>query len=536
MELPTQQQVVEVVNRAIASAANGILITDPNQTDNPIIYANDAFAKKTGYSRAEIIGKNCRFMQGADREQPGISDLRDAVREGKGCEVVLRNYKKNGEMFFNKLTISPVRNESGSLTHFIGIGEDISRHVFNEKELRAANKKLSDRIKNLYTSEDDQDGRFVRILLIEDNPGDIEIFHRSLKRAGGFAFSLKVAGRLESSLAALESTGVDIIVVDLNLPDSSGIDTFFEIRAAVPDTPIVVLSGAEDRELALTAVREGAQDYMIKGVADEEVLTRNFLFAIERHRRVEAQRSLDIATQKIAMAHRVQQTLFPTSAPTIEGFDIAGAAFPAEAGCGDYFDFIELSDNRLMLVVADVAGHGIDASLLMVETRAILRALSASNTPAKDTAHLLNLILSQDIPVNRFVTMFLATLDTQSRTLSYVGAGHNAHILSADGSSRELASTTLPLGVEDIIEPEAHTSIRLEPGDIVLMPTDGIHECLTSDMKTNFGVKRMLGFTHANRTLSAKGIVESLYQVTREFSGHGSQTDDITAIVMKILD
>src|SRR5207237_347125 len=105
--------------RAITSASDGIIITDPNQTDNPVIYANPAITRITGYSNEEMVGRNCRFLQGEARDQPEIQELRKAIKKGIACHVVLRNFRKDGTPFWNELTISPVRDDDGRLINFI---------------------------------------------------------------------------------------------------------------------------------------------------------------------------------------------------------------------------------------------------------------------------------------------------------------------------------------------------------------------------------------------------------------------------------
>ncbi len=112
--------------RAIVASTNGIVITDYRQPDNPIIYVNPAFERMTGYRAAEVIGKNCRFLQGGDRHQPGAAAIRNAIAKGQSCRVVLRNYRKNGKPFWNELAISPIFNELGEITHYIGIQSDVT--------------------------------------------------------------------------------------------------------------------------------------------------------------------------------------------------------------------------------------------------------------------------------------------------------------------------------------------------------------------------------------------------------------------------
>ncbi|NBD37486.1 MAG: PAS domain S-box protein [Verrucomicrobia bacterium] len=122
-------QDIQLRNIAIANVQSGVTIADARQPDLPLIYVNPGFQKMTGYSAKEAIGRSCRFLQGQDRNQPPLEELRDALRKGEACVVQLRNYRKDGSLFYNELHISPVRNELGELTHFVGIQLDVTDRV-----------------------------------------------------------------------------------------------------------------------------------------------------------------------------------------------------------------------------------------------------------------------------------------------------------------------------------------------------------------------------------------------------------------------
>lgn len=117
---------LQILEQAVASARNGIVITDPSLPDNPIVYANQAFISLTGYHIEEILGKNCRFLQGADRDQPELNQLRTALAEGIPFIETIRNYRRDGTMFWNELSVSPVRNQSGKVINFIGVQNDVT--------------------------------------------------------------------------------------------------------------------------------------------------------------------------------------------------------------------------------------------------------------------------------------------------------------------------------------------------------------------------------------------------------------------------
>src|SRR5215210_1177536 len=114
--------------QALAASHAAIVITDSNEPGNPIVYANPAFERITGYSIEEAIGKNCRFLQGEDRDQSVLEELRAAIGEGRDCQVILRNYKKDGTLFWNELSISLMHDEEGNISNFVGMLDDVTEH------------------------------------------------------------------------------------------------------------------------------------------------------------------------------------------------------------------------------------------------------------------------------------------------------------------------------------------------------------------------------------------------------------------------
>ncbi len=130
-------------DRSINSATNGILIADARQPDMPTVYCNAAFEKITGYAAEEVLGQNCRFLQGTDHQQPGLDDIRQAIRQGTEAKAELRNYRKDGNLFWNELYIAPVRDPQGGLTHFVGIQTDITQRKHQEIELANKTRELA---------------------------------------------------------------------------------------------------------------------------------------------------------------------------------------------------------------------------------------------------------------------------------------------------------------------------------------------------------------------------------------------------------
>ena len=251
--------------------------------------------------------------------------------------------------------------------------------------------------------------------------------------------------------------------------------------------------------------------------------------------RKRAEKELRENQEQFRVAREVQQRLFPKAAPAFPGFEIAGASYPAEATGGDYFDYLPMLNERLGIVVGDVAGHGIGPALLMAETRAYLRVLAGRRENVGEILSRANGILAEDVGSERFVTLFLARLDYRSRTLAYASAGHPAgFILDATGAVKnKLARTGVPLGIRPDMQYAESAEIPLAAGDLILLVTDGIEETMSAD-NTLFGPERVLDVVRQNREKPAAEIVAALHRSAREFSGHTPQIDDITAIVVRV--
>lgn len=154
----TTKEDFSLLLQALDASISGIILTDNRLPDNPIIYCNKAFENLSGYNRSEIIGHNCRFLQKDDRDQQERKLLREAIKNGQSCVVDIRNYKKNGTLFYNELYMSPIKDESGQVTYFIGVQNDVTLRKKAEQELRqqqeVMEKRVEERTRSLKESED----------------------------------------------------------------------------------------------------------------------------------------------------------------------------------------------------------------------------------------------------------------------------------------------------------------------------------------------------------------------------------------------
>jgi PAS domain S-box-containing protein len=245
----------------------------------------------------------------------------------------------------------------------------------------------------------------------------------------------------------------------------------------------------------------------------------------ERHRRAE----------EAGVAQRIQQKLFPATAPRLTGFDIGGMSYPAEATGGDYFDYVPMSDGGFTFAIGDVSGHSFGPALLMASTRAYLRALAQTRTDIGEILTLVNRVVTDDTQGENFITLLLAHLHPETQSLVYANAGHpTGYIFDSFGQEKVLLeSTGFPLGVmpEEVFA--AAPAIRLEAGDLVLLLTDGIVEAFSAGEEP-FGRERLLEIVRANFDQSASTLVDTIYRAVRHFGQGRPQADDITAIVIKV--
>jgi PAS domain S-box-containing protein len=133
---------LRLLRKAIDTADDGLVIAEQEGDDTIIIYANRAFERLTGYSEDEILYRDCRFLQGDDRDQPERHTIREAIRAGRPCRVRLRNYRKDGSLFWNELSITPVRSDEDGLTYYIGIQKDVSGEVDLARRLQEAERRI----------------------------------------------------------------------------------------------------------------------------------------------------------------------------------------------------------------------------------------------------------------------------------------------------------------------------------------------------------------------------------------------------------
>lgn len=235
--------------------------------------------------------------------------------------------------------------------------------------------------------------------------------------------------------------------------------------------------------------------------------------------------------KELTLAAAIQQDLFPKSLPRLDSTDIAARNRQARQVGGDYYDVLPASGAQL-LCVADIAGKGIYASLLMANIQATLRALLLSISALPELAARTNDLLWASTPGNKYATAIFVRYDPSSGACEYVNGGHSDGILlRASGEVEMLTTTGMPLGLFPRRVYESKT-FTLAPGDLLLLYSDGVTDAITHD-ETDFGVERTVEVLRAHRHLPAAEIEDRLFDAIDEFAAGTPQFDDITVMVIK---
>jgi serine phosphatase RsbU (regulator of sigma subunit) len=236
--------------------------------------------------------------------------------------------------------------------------------------------------------------------------------------------------------------------------------------------------------------------------------------------------------QELRVARGIQQTLLPKDLPRLAGWEMAGYYQPAREVGGDFYDFLELEDGRLGLVVGDATGKGIPAALVMATTRSMLRAVSQASDSPGEVLRRANDPLVTDIPPNMFVTCLYAILEPESGRLRYANAGHDLPYRRHGGEAEELRARGMPLGLMPGMEYE-EKEIVLEKGESVLFYSDGLVEAHDPGGEM-FGFPRLRRLIAAHGAGSGDKLVDFLLAELARFTGERwEQEDDITLVTLQ---
>jgi PAS domain S-box-containing protein len=559
-----------LLDRAVAASSNGIIITDPTLPDNPIVYVNSAFEKTTGYAAEEALGRNCRFLQGSERDQPVLEELRGAIREERECRVVLRNYRKDGAPFWNELHVSPVRDDRGSLTHFVGVQNDVTERKRAEEERDL----LLARERQARAEADAARGRLA--LLAAAGPIlsaslDYEATLRGITRLvvpgladwclldiveDGVVNQVATAHtdparesllrelrdhrrfdeRAPGSVARVLRTGRPLLISEV--PDSLLVENAtseehlrilreLEVRSYM-SVPLL----ARGRTLGAATIVSSRKDrrYDAEDLALVENLAYRCALAVDNAR---------LYREQSYVARTLQRSLLPRL-PEVPGFEVGAAYLPVgeenEVG-GDFYDLME-GRGGWIAVVGDVRGKGAVAASVTALARYTIRAVAMTeNGPANILSALNEAMIRQLSDDYQFCTVACALLCPESEVggsaeLTVARGGHPPPlVLRSGGYVEEIGLPSRALGVFPDPELGEGTS-ALRAGDAVVLYTDGVTEARSVD-GSFFGEGRLRSLLRSCTGLDASAIAEELRRAVLNFQ-QGEPRDDLAVLVLRV--
>jgi serine phosphatase RsbU (regulator of sigma subunit) len=372
-----------------------------------------------------------------------------------------------------------------------------------------------------------------RVLIADDQThvlGALEILLR------GRGWATEAVTHPARVLRALETGQFDAVLMDLNYTRDTtaggeGLELVSQIRSLDSLLPVVVMTAWSSVDLAVEAMRRGASDFIQKPWENQDLLQKlhNQLSWVRAQRRVQRQRD-----EELQEAREIQDSLMPKKLPEVAGYELAATTQPLRFVGGDYYNVVRVSERHTVLCIADVAGKGLPAALLMSSLQAALKPLIWQRLAPRELCNRLNRILCDLTPVGKFISFFFAVLDRVDNRLTYCNAGHNPPLLvRGDDTSAELNSAGAVLGQfpQWLYE---QSDLQMRSGDKLLLFTDGLVEACDGDEEP-FGEQNLIRIASENPGSSAKELMGLLMRAASRHSGEHFQ-DDATLIVLKATD
>jgi phosphoserine phosphatase RsbU/P len=365
------------------------------------------------------------------------------------------------------------------------------------------------------------------ILIVDDTPLNLGVITGALKDS----YKTKVATSGEKALAlASADEKPDLILLDVMMPGMDGYEVCSRLKAdpATCEIPVIFLTGQTEVEDETRGFEVGAVDYVHKPFSPAVVKARVRSHILLREARAQLASQLLALNSELEMARQIQLSILPHSLPKLPGLDIAARFIPMTSVGGDFYDFIQIDDTHLGILMADVSGHGLPSALIASMLQVALTAqVGHASEPAK-VLRGLNRALCGKFTYN-FVTAAYIYLDLEKNLMRYAGAGHPPVLQWRDstGKTAKVMENGLVLGILEEAE-YAAVELLLEPGDRHVLYTDGIPEAANPNEEM-YGVDRVMQFMKANKSLSADQFADSFLAEITKWTDQ--QQDDITLLL-----
>lgn len=375
----------------------------------------------------------------------------------------------------------------------------------------------------------------LHVLLVEDDRGDALLVEELIADVDA-DIRLRWAESMADAEREITRERPDCVLLDLNLPDSTGTDAVDRVCRLDVTLPIVVLTGHVDEHYGVSAVASGAQDYLVKGRVEPEMLRRSLLYAIERKRSELTAVDLHASQLRAQENARLERGLLPSPLLLEDpGVDIVATYRPSRPNAllgGDFYDFVQTPDRTVHVMVGDVSGHGPDEAALGVALRIGWRALTFAGLRGHERMYQLERILRAERPGKHiFATVLSLAFSPHDRSFTAVRAGHPGMLLHGPDTVEWLEPPAGPaLGLGGGVEWPLN-ELELPAGHALLLLTDGLFEGHSGQGNRRLGEDGLLTVAQSLAALPGSQFVEKLIDEAEKRAGpHGGLTDDIAVV------
>ena len=375
-------------------------------------------------------------------------------------------------------------------------------------------------------------------ILVVDDEVDLEplMLQRMRRDIRGGRYSFVFAHNGVEALEKLnEDDTIDMVLSDINMPQMDGLTLLEQIPKVDPNIKSVIVSAYGDMKNIRTAMNRGAFDFVTKPLdfSDLRITIERTLAHLVEWREALSSRDQLVSLQKeLDVANKMQKSILPTRFPRRDDYEVFAHMEPARNVGGDFYDVINLENDRIGLCIADVSDKGVPAALFMMSSRTLLKGASIGCDNPGDVLKEVNDLLRETNETEMFVTLLYGIYDPASGDFIYANGGHNEPLLvRPDGSSTLIPRTGgIILGVMGGMDFD-HNTVRLDPGDTLFLYTDGVSEAM--NVRTEeFGMER-LGQLFVNRPpTDAKETTMAVFKAVHAFAGETPQSDDITCLTL----
>ena len=375
-------------------------------------------------------------------------------------------------------------------------------------------------------------------ILVVDDEVDLEplMLQRMRRDIRGGRYSFVFAHNGVEALEKLnEDDTIDMVLSDINMPQMDGLTLLEQIPKVDPNIKSVIVSAYGDMKNIRTAMNRGAFDFVTKPLdfSDLRITIERTLAHLVEWREALSSRDQLVSLQKeLDVANKMQKSILPTRFPRRDDYEVFAHMEPARNVGGDFYDVINLENDRIGLCIADVSDKGVPAALFMMSSRTLLKGASIGCDNPGDVLKEVNDLLRETNETEMFVTLLYGIYDPASGDFIYANGGHNEPLLvRPDGSSTLIPRTGgIILGVVGGMHFD-HNTVRLEPGDTLFLYTDGVSEAM-NDRAEEFGMER-LGQLFVDRPpTDAKETTMAVFKAVHAFAGETPQSDDITCLTL----